>query len=240
MNPHDHRTQHSDQADLTHSGQGPEPQEERQYRYRFAGPEFDWVRQLADHLLEQPLDPRDQDLVTRQLGRFPRGMLAVGARCACGKPLAVITRPVLPGGIPFPTSCYLTSPEAVKAVSQLEGQGIMRDYANRLAEDPDLAQAYGHAHELYLAFRQELARLTGDGEEHIAGISAGGMPDRVKCLHALLAQGLVMGPGSNPIADMTLAAIEDQFDAAVCRCSLDYEDTETLANTTEFGLEVGQ
>ena len=58
---------------------------------------------LVDTVLAEPANDHDIDLVQRQLGRYPRGMVAVGARCVCGRPLAVITRPVLPGGIPFPT-----------------------------------------------------------------------------------------------------------------------------------------
>ena len=38
----------------------------------------------------------------------------------------------------------------------------------------------------------------------IAGYSAGGMPDRVKCLHALAAHSLAAGPGVNPIGDLAL------------------------------------
>ena len=154
------------------------------------------AKALVDTVLAEPANDHDIDLVQRQLGRYPRGMVAVGARCVCGRPLAVITRPVLPGGIPFPTTCYLTGPEAVKA-------------------------AYEQAHNLYLAFRHELAGRLGDSEEHIEGTSAGGMPVRVKCLHALLAQSLVMGPGVNPIGDLVLERVKDEFDPTVCRCTLD-------------------
>jgi len=66
------------------------------------------AKALVDTVLAEPANDHDIDLVQRQLGRYPRGMVAVGARCVCGRPLAVITRPVLPGGIPFPTTCYLT------------------------------------------------------------------------------------------------------------------------------------
>ena len=62
------------------------------------------AKALVDTVLAEPANDHDIDLVQRQLGRYPRGMVAVGARCVCGRPLAVITRPVLPGGIPFPTT----------------------------------------------------------------------------------------------------------------------------------------
>ncbi|PJM79159.1 DUF501 domain-containing protein [Bifidobacterium scaligerum] len=179
------------------------------------------AKALVDRVLAEPATEQDIDMVNRQLGRYPRGMVAVGARCVCGRPLAVITRPVLPGGIPFPTTCYLTGPEAVKAASHVEAAGVMQQYNDMLAAEDDVRAAYERAHKLYLAFRHELAGRLGDSEEHIEGTSAGGMPVRVKCLHALLAQSLVMGPGSNPIGDMVLARVKDEFDPTVCRCTLE-------------------
>lgn len=180
------------------------------------------VRTLVDAIMAQPATERDIETVQEQLGRYPRGMVAVGARCVCGRPLAVVTRPLVEGRIPFPTTCYLTGPTAVKAMSHIEAEGTMATFNGRLGEDKDLAAAYRGAHEAYLAFRHELAARLGDGEDHIEGISAGGMPVRVKCLHALAAQSLVMGPGVNPIGDLALdmAAERGEFDRGICRCAL--------------------
>ena len=182
------------------------------------------AKTLAKKVLDQPATEHDIAVVERQLGRYPRGMVAVGARCVCGRPLAVVTRPLLPGGVPFPTTCYLTGPEAVKAISHIEAEGKMKEYNDLLAEDDDLKAAYERAHELYLAFRHEIAVAMEDSEEHIEGTSAGGMPVRIKCLHALLAQTLVMGEGANPIGDMALEAIRHEFDPNVCRCTVANED----------------
>lgn len=177
--------------------------------------------ELAKRCLAEPATDKDIAQVERQLGRYPRGMVAVGARCVCGRPLAVITRPLLPGDIPFPTTCYLTSPEAVKAASHVEASGAMQEYGAMVTDDEQTKAAYERAHELYLAFRHEIAQQLGDSEEHIEGTSAGGMPVRVKCLHALLAQTLVMGEGANPIGDLVLERIKDEFDPNVCRCSIE-------------------
>ena len=177
------------------------------------------VRERVQELLATPVTPEQIAVVNRQLGRYPRGMVAVGARCVCGNPLAVVTRPRLEDGTPFPTTCYLTSPEAVKAVSRLEADGIMADWNTELGSDANLASAYRRAHELYLAFRSVLAQRLGDDEGHITGISAGGMPKRVKCLHALTAQSLVMGPGVNPLGDWVLGLVRQVFDPQVCRCA---------------------
>ena len=191
------------------------------------------IRGRVQELLATPATQDQVAVVNRQLGRYPRGMVAVGARCVCGNPLAVVTRPQLEDGTPFPTTCYLTSPEAVKAVSRLEADGIMADWNTELGADPDLASAYRRAHALYLAFRSALAQRLGDDESHIAGISAGGMPKRVKCLHALTAQSLVMGPGVNPLGDRVLSLVRRVFDPQVCRCAQPWTEASGQASQQE-------
>ena len=191
------------------------------------------VRERVQELLATPATPEQIAVVNRQLGRYPRGMVAVGARCVCGNPLAVVTRPRLEDGTPFPTTCYLTSPEAVKAVSRLEADGIMADWNTELGSDANLASAYRRAHELYLAFRSVLAQRLGDDEGHITGISAGGMPKRVKCLHALTAQSLVMGPGVNPLGDRVLGLVRQVFDPQVCRCAQPWSEASRQEDRQE-------
>jgi hypothetical protein len=140
--------------------------------------------------------PGDLGAVEAQLGRTPRGIHAVGHRCPCSLPDVVVTEPRLPDGTPFPTTYYLTCPRATSLVGTLEGSGLMRDMEARLGDDAELAAAYRSAHEAYLADREALGVVP-----EIAGISAGGMPDRVKCLHVLAAQALAAGPGVNPLGD---------------------------------------
>ena len=142
------------------------------------------------------IDPVDEAAVARQIGREPRGILDVAHRCPCGQPDVVVTAPRLDDGTPFPTVYYLTCPRACSAVGRLEGAGTMRDMERRLADDPGLAAAYANAHDAYLARRNAIADVP-----EISGVSAGGMPDRVKCLHVLLAHALAEGPGVNPLGD---------------------------------------
>lgn len=149
-----------------------------------------------------PLSPTDERIVAQQLGRTPRGVAGVAWRCPCGKPGVVATRPRLPDGSPFPTTYYLTCPRAVAGASRLEANQVMAEMTARLGADPELAARYRSAHEAYLADRRRL----GDVPE-IAGISAGGMPSRVKCLHVLVAHALASGPGVNPLGDEALALI---------------------------------
>lgn len=153
----------------------------------------------------------DRDAVRRQLGRPPRAMRAVAHRCPCGRPDVVRTGPRLEDRTPFPTLYYLTCPRAAGAVSTLEASGLMRTMTDRLQDDPALAAAYRRAHEAYLTGRAEL----GDVPE-IAGVSAGGMPTRVKCLHVLVAHALAAGPGVNPLGDEALALLPEWWAAGPC------------------------
>ncbi|MFC7879360.1 DUF501 domain-containing protein [Isoptericola sp. NPDC057391] len=156
---------------------------------------------------------RDLEVLAEQLGREPRGVVGIAARCVCGRPLVVRTAPRLPDGTPFPTTYYLTHPGAVAAASRLEAQGVMKEMTERLAQDEELAAAYRRAHEHYLAKRAELGQV-----DEIEGISAGGMPTRVKCVHVLMGHALAAGPGVNPLGDEALALVRDQWRPDRCTC----------------------
>lgn len=158
---------------------------------------------------------RDLQILSAQLGRPARGVVGIGARCCCGNPLVAITAPRLAGGTPFPTMFYLTHPRVVKAASVLEARGEMQRFNDQLNADPRLQARYRAAHEDYLRRRQAL----GDVPE-IAGISAGGMPTRVKCLHALIGHALAVGKGINPIGDAALeiCAAEGLWSPTRCEC----------------------
>lgn len=151
----------------------------------------------------EPLSETDAAAVEAQLGRPPRGVVGVAWRCPCGKPGVVATEPRLPDGTPFPTLFYLTCPRAVAAVSTLEADGLMAEMTARLEADPALAASYYKAHRAYLDARADLG---GDVPE-IEGISAGGMPVRVKCLHVLVGHALAAGRGVNPLGDESLDLI---------------------------------
>ena len=162
-----------------------------------------------------PSEVTEADLRTLadQLGRPPRGVVGIAARCVCGRPTVVRTAPRLPDGTPFPTTFYLTHPRAVAAVSTLEATGVMREMTERLGADEELAAGHRRAHEDYLARRAELGEVP-----EIAGISAGGMPTRVKCLHVLVGHALAVGPGVSPLGDEALALIAGTWRPEVCTC----------------------
>jgi hypothetical protein len=145
----------------------------------------------------------DLDIVAAQLGRAPRGTRAVAHRCPCGNPDVVETSPRLPDGTPFPTLFYLTCPHATAACSRLESAGVMRDMQERLSTDPELAEHYAKAAEDYVSRRKAIEDVP-----EIANVAAGGMPERVKCLHVHLGHALAAGRGVNPFGDEVRDAVE--------------------------------
>lgn len=150
--------------------------------------------------LRPVVESSDFEAVARQLGREPRGVLEIAYRCPNGEPAVVKTAPKLPDGTPFPTLYYLTHPALTAAASGLESSGLMREMTDRLAQSAALAAAYRRAHESYLAERDAIEPLG-------TTFSGGGMPDRVKCLHVVIAHSLAKGPGVNPFGDEALAVL---------------------------------
>lgn len=161
--------------------------------------------------VREPANDADLAAVGAQLGRPPRGTRAIAHRCRCNLPDVVETTPRLADGTPFPTLYYLTCPRAVAACSRLESAGVMREMQARLATDSELATAYAAAHHDYLARREAIADVP-----EIAGISAGGMPGRIKCLHVHLGHALAVGPGVNPFGDEVLEVIEPWWTGGPC------------------------
>jgi len=158
---------------------------------------------------------RDLAAVGRQLGRRPRGVTAIAHRCPCGLPDVVETAPRLPDGTPFPTVYYLTCPRAAAAISRQEAAGVMRAMTLRLAADPALRQDYLAAHQDYLARRDAAAQEADLESLPATAVSAGGMPDRVKCLHALAAHELAV-PGSNPFGQEALSTAGPWWASGPC------------------------
>lgn len=174
-----------------------------------------------------PLEPSDDDrrTLSRQLGRPVRDVVEIGARCVCGNPLVATTAPRLGNGIPFPTTYYLTHPVITAAVSRLEASGMMTSMSTRLLDDASLAERYEAAHREYLAARDAIGSRSGIGPvPEISGVSAGGMPSRVKCLHVLVGHSLAAGPGVNPLGDEALDAITGWWTRDRCYCIGAWDD----------------
>jgi hypothetical protein len=177
-----------------------------------------------------PFDPVTDDdvrIVTAQLGRPARDVVGIPARCVCGAPTVVATKPRLGDGTPFPTLYYLCHPGATAAVSTLEATGVMTEMTELLAGDEQVREQYHAAHDAYLADREGIEHVA-----EIAHVTAGGMPERVKCLHALVGHALAAGPGVNPIGDLALERASWSPD--VCRCP-DWLDESAPATTASDG-----
>jgi hypothetical protein len=158
-----------------------------------------------------PVTERDIRVVSAQLGRPARDVIGIAARCVCGNPTVVATKPRLGDGTPFPTLYYLCHPAATAAISTLEANGVMVEFTEMLASDHDLARAYRSAHESYLADREGIEHV-----DEIDRVTAGGMPERVKCLHALAGHALAAGRGVNPFGDLALDRATWSPDVCVC------------------------
>jgi hypothetical protein len=156
----------------------------------------------------------DVRIVTLQLGRPARDVIGIAARCVCGAPTVVSTKPRLRDGTPFPTIYYLCHPAATASVSTLEANGHMPELAAMI--EGEIAEQYQAAHDAYIADRESIEIVP-----ELAGVSAGGMPTRVKCLHALVGHSLAAGPGVNPLGDIALERAS--WSPTVCQCP-DYSD----------------
>ena len=175
----------------------------------------------------ETLTPTDQDIrvLSAQLGRTVRDVIEIPARCVCGNPLVAATAPRLSNGNPFPTVFYLAHPAITAATSRLEAGGLMYEMTDALAADTELANRYTLAHENYLAERERIRLISGTDEvPEIENISAGGMPTRVKCLHAVIGHTLAVGCGINPMGDWGLDEIADWWTPQVCACEPSWRD----------------
>ena len=159
--------------------------------------------------------PTAEDLrvIENQLGRKPRDVHRISYRCPCGNPAVVETPPRLSDGTPFPTFYYATCPRLTSAISTLETTGMMAEMEECLNTDSKLADKYREAH---ISYENDRNKLGMDVPE-VKGITAGGMPDRVKCLHALIAHSLSVGDGINPLGDEALAALPKWWINEQCR-----------------------
>jgi hypothetical protein len=143
--------------------------------------------------------PTERRLIQAQIGRDVRGSVAVAVRCRYGLPAVVRTAPRLPDGTPFPTLYWLACPAARVAVGRLEAAGWNARLSERVAAEPDLARAHAAAHASYLAQRDAMGRLEGDP-------GVGGLPGRVKCLHALYAHHAATG--ADPVGRIVGQAVD--------------------------------
>ena len=126
------------------------------------------------------MDPRDREVVTRQLGRSPRAVRRVAVRCPFGRPAVTEQDPFDEEGRPFPTQFYITCRHLVAAISRLEAAGGVERWTRAAIDDSELAASLAAAEAEQRALRPELD----------AGIGGSTRPGSLKCLHAHAAYAL--------------------------------------------------
>ena len=139
---------------------------------------------LVDHA-----ELREADLIAvrEQLGREPTTTFRVIARCTGGHPLVIRNAPLGPDGSPFPTTYWLTCPEAVRAVSRVEADGWIGRLNERYEQDPVFRAEVDAAHAEAAAERAE------DLPEAREWGGVGGTRRGIKCFHAHYANHLAGG-----------------------------------------------
>ena len=153
----------------------------------------------------------------RQLGRAPRSLVGVAARCPFGRPAVLVQAPYDGQGAPFPTIYWLSCPTLVQAVGRFEAAGGIATLTAELAGDPELARDLAVVERRVIDARARLAapgpRLDG-GEALRAGIAGEAPGGGLKCLHAHVATAL-----ANPPYRLGLLALERAgatYPAACC------------------------
>jgi hypothetical protein len=140
---------------------------------------------------------RDREAIERQLGRPPRALAGVAARCPHGGPSVIAQRPYDEGGEPFPTTFWLSCRALVRAVGELESGGGIVALEAELAVRPDLRESRREADARVAELRAGLddGGSRADGGAALATGLEGGVPSApLKCLHAHAAVALASPP----------------------------------------------
>jgi exopolyphosphatase/guanosine-5'-triphosphate,3'-diphosphate pyrophosphatase len=155
---------------------------------------------LARPIEQRELRHADLEAVEEQLGREPTTPFTVVVRCTGGHPLVIRNAPVTPDGAPFPTTYWLTCPDAAKAVSRLESEGWIARLNERYDEDPGFRAEVDAVHERAAAERLQDHPEAGD----LGGV--GGTRQGLKCLHAHYANHLA--GAADPVGAWVAAQVE--------------------------------
>lgn len=149
--------------------------------------------------------PSESDVLTRLLGRSPRGAFEVVVRDAAGEPLVIRNAPLLDDGTPMPTRYWLVDPGERARVARLESDGGVR-----AAEAAVESEALLRAHTEYAAERDAALPAGHTGPRPHGGV--GGTRRGVKCLHAHYAYHLA--GGDDPVGRWVVEQLTREDDTA--------------------------
>ena len=143
----------------------------------------------------------DLELIEKQLGRTPRGIVEVSSRSTSGVPLVLKMRSWV-GSAPFPTLFWLSSKDLHKAINTIETSGYVKALELRIQNDENFKQELLGDQQRYKALRDKnlleedrLALAQAGLLDTFAGFGIGGIKqwDKVRCLHMHYAYHLVEG-----------------------------------------------
>jgi len=159
----------------------------------------------------------DRDVVAVQIGRPPRSLVPVAARCHLGMPVVIDVPPILDDGTPFPTMHWLTCPLATLRISRIESAGGVRAADELIRTDIEVRGAFGAAMNRYAQRRGSLIPIGWDGPIPSGGIA--GSSGGVKCLHAQYAD--TAAGNDNPIGEGVAQQIEPLVCTVACVVDVD-------------------
>ncbi len=179
----------------------------------------------------EPLKDGDKLIIKNQIGRPPRNLMGIAARCSTGEPQVIVTHPVIfHGEFPevFPTLYWLSCPRLVKEISRLEGMGVIEEIQEQVFGDEQLKQDLDQAYQDYADERLALVKdptlkLLKEGHpaqyEVLIHSGVGGIMNQgVKCLHAHFADYLVHG--KNPVGRLVAERLGDKMKEECDQCNL--------------------
>jgi uncharacterized protein len=160
---------------------------------------------------------RDVDAVARQLGRPPRALRRIAARCPFGLPAVTEQEPYDAEGRPFPTTYYVTCPHLVASIARLEAAGGVERWSEAAEADEGLRASLARATEEQRTLRRQLASGAVGRDEGASlelGIGGSRHPERLKCLHAHAAFALAR-PGYE-LGERIVGELEPLWPAVCC------------------------
>lgn len=172
-------------------------------------------------IILEKVSPEDRKIIRKQLGRAPRGLVEVSARCSYGYPVVIKTKPLIKDSEEdfevFPTLYWLTGPKRREEVAKIESSGYIEQLEKELNSDQDLKKKYKRNEASYLDEQGKLLSreeenflkqkgALGSLERGIGGIKS---DEHIKCLHLHLAHQIA---GENVIG----ALLQERFSFEDC------------------------
>lgn len=179
-------------------------------------------------MADRNITEKDYKLSVALLGREPRTPFVVKTRCENGSPQTLVANPVFFEDNlwkPFPSFIWLVCPRLKTLAADLEQQGMVRFYSQKLRNDADFREEFLKGQKEIANYRLHLAQEIFEKElpEHITEIlqntTVAGSRDfyGVKCLHAHLAHYLAFG--NNPIGEDVFKKIGSCTAEDNCGCT---------------------